>query len=404
MPASGDDLRSAFSVLVEGVCPKLAVSSAGSTAFLVFGTYGLDAVPFEHERAASAEVAAAQSLVELGVAGPVRDPKLLAGLPTTATGYVPADLELGGLSRERLWLARVETKRGGDAQGTLYEHRRTYYAWSPAGWRHEERAEDLATPGPPTPPLPMAALCDELGPELRFATHATARLPTGQALVAGRCEDELHRARGGVRVVSVEPGEAAWRTMQAPSGAIFDSIVNLGLALDAASSGPQVRPNGRPSVRRAYLHAYPPYATGDSEAYLVRIDGPELTALATPFPGPVVSIAAAADGALWVVAGWRELWRLADGRWQRVTLPAPRFVAPLPPEVRLLEVQVAGHDVFVHAAYPISLPGGERAGARGHVLYTTRPVDRPLYCDRRRPAAEALSDAGPTLQGAAAAP
>jgi hypothetical protein len=56
--------------------------------------------------------------------------------------------------------------------------------------------------------------------------------------------------------------------------------------------------------------------------------------------------------------------------------------------VRLLEVQSAGTDVWVHGAVPIVDDAGNPG--REHVLYTTAPWAGPLHCDRDRPPEAAL--------------
>ncbi|MBI4956856.1 MAG: hypothetical protein HY908_32870 [Myxococcales bacterium] len=375
-----------LAVFAEGLCPKLSVYAAGDRAFFVYGTYGLDATAYALGAARDAEVAAAQSFAPLDADGPVRDATLFAGLPVTADGWVPGDLELGGLGSSR-WLTRVETGRGSAGQGVLYERRRLYYGWHDAAWALDARAVDAATQGMLAPELPEASLCSEPG-AARFASHATARLPSGDLLVAGRCEDAERRAEGGVLVASFTAGERAWRVLEAPASPLLRTIVNLELVL-----------RGR---RDAYLYGYPPYETDDAPVYLVHYDGSRWSEVEVPFEGPLVSMTATDDGSLWAVARWRELWRRAEGAWRRVAVPPPAFVTPAPEHLRLVEVHAAAGALWLHAAYPVELDADEggRPAARGHALYTTRPVDRPLYCDRRRPAAEALGADAARLRGA----
>src|SRR5262249_19908512 len=154
-----------------------------------------------------------------------------------------------------------------------------------------------ATPGMRAPDLPEPELCAPLGEGLHFATYAAARLPSGDTLVAGRCEDDLRRARGGVRVASFLAGEPSFRIGDAPASPLFDGIVTVDIVY---------RSRGE-----AYLYAYPPFGSGPGPAYLVRHDGRTFTPVALPFEGPVVAMAAAGDGSLWVAAGWRTLWRSA---------------------------------------------------------------------------------------------
>jgi hypothetical protein len=83
----------------------------------------------------------------------------------------------------------------------------------------------------------------------------------------------------------------------------------------------------------------------------------------------------------------------ASGRWDPapISMPPLEFVepAPAPGAVRLLEVQTAGKDVWVHGAIPIVRDDG--SAGREHVLYTTASWATPLHCDRDRPPQAALS-------------
>lgn len=376
----------AFAVLAEGLCPKLEVFAAGDKLFMAFGTYGLDAVRFAHARGRDERLRAAQSFVELTLGAPSRDPVALAGLPLDAQGYIPGDIELGGRWPDSLWLAQIEANRGGSARGVLYARRRHYYGWSSSGWTLDPRARDAATPGMMAPELPRARLCAGIGSNLQFSIYATERLPSGDSLVAGRCEDRLHRATGGVRIASYVAGEPSWKITDAPESRIFDSIVNLGILL--------------PTRRHALLYAYPPYETKLVPAYLAQHDGSVWSKLPVQFAGPIVSVAQADDGTIWAISGWRRLWKRSAGSWSEVTLPSTAFVDPPAERLRLLAVQAVGGALWVHAAYPVEIEEGDRAAARSHVLFTTLPVDQPLYCDRRRPASKALSEQGPMLHGA----
>lgn len=377
-----------FQVYAEGLCPKLKMYDVGKKSFLVYGTYGLDAVPFGDENALGAKVTAAQSFAEALPTGPKRRAELLAGLPMTKDGWIRGDVEIGGRFPSPMWIARVETSRGAGSQGVLYERNRLFYAYQGKTWQLEPNAKDAATPGMRAPDLPEAEICERFGEGISFATYAAARLPSGDSLVAGRCEDARHRAQGGVHLASFVAGETSWKIADAPPADLFQSIVNLGLAFVERGS--------------AYLHAYPPYDDGEVPAYVVKLDGRSWSEVELPFAGPVVSMATTESGELWVIRGWSELWRYRKGQWTRVGLPDPVFVEPLPERLRLLEVQVLDGAVWVHAAYPVWLEGAKRTAARGHVLFTSREVDQTTYCDRRRKARKALSqsDEVPRLEGA----
>jgi len=375
-----------LSVLIEGLCPKLKVYDTSGKLFVVYGSYGLDEVAFGLDARRPPEVMAAQSFVELVGNELTRQPALLAGLPTGPKGYLVGDVEIGGHWPEAAWLARIDTRRGRSAR-VLYERRRRYYAWTPSGWRRQDDARDVATFGQVAPKLPEAELCQHLGEGLRFSSYAAERTPAGDALVAGRCEDRLHRAKGGVRIASFAAGKTSWRIFQAPASPLFDKIVNLGIVFVGKTD--------------AYLYAYPPYEIGESPAYLVRFDGAVWSPVAVPFAGPIVSLAADAKGTLWAVARWRELWqKVKSGAWRRLAMPQPVFVDPPVHRMRLLELQVAAGALWLHAAYPVALSDAERSAARGHVLFTSRQVAAPTYCDRRRPVDEALASEGPRLRGA----
>ncbi len=359
---------------VEGLCPKLEVYSAGSKTFLAYGSYGLDA-----KAGGAGALGAAPAVAGLTPGGPIFDPAFVAGLPARPGGWIAGDVELGGRWPDALWLALVETERGKGNSGALFERRRGYFSWEGA-WQPGARAHRDATVGMALPELPEGELCKD---GLRFANYATARMPAGDTIVAGRCEDALGRAPGGIQLASYAAGAARWKLDDAPPNELLAELVNVALVY-----------RGR---NEAYLYAYPPYETGEAPAYLVRFDGQAWRQVPLPFEGPLVAMAAGDDGALWAITGWRTLRRFAGGRWQRVPLAAPRFVSPPPEKLRLLDVQAVAGAVWVHAAYAASLDG---AAARGHALYTTRPLSEPLHCDRRRPPNVALFHGGEPLTGA----
>lgn len=371
-------------MFAEGPCPKLEVQAAGDRKFLVYGTYGLDAARFQLSSKQSSDVNAAQAFVEIGAAGLVRWPTMWDGLPKAAKGYIRGDLEIGGHYPDTLWLARIETKRG-DSARLLYARQPSYYSWRTRRWKPNRKAREMATVGALAPRLPLDELCEGLG-DAHFATYAAERQQTGEALVAGRCEDELHRARGGVRLASFTPGQASWQLLDAPASPLFDAIINMGLVWT--------------SRRQAYLFAYPPYQLGDAPAYVARFDGSGWSQVDMPMPGPIVAMTATDEDSLWAVSQWRVLWRRRDGQWEHVLLPPPLFVSPVPAQLRILDAQAHGETLWIHAAYPIAVAGSERSAARGHVLYTTDAVRRPVYCDRRRAASDALSFEAPPLRGA----
>jgi hypothetical protein len=377
-PSSTDGPRATgpFAVFAEGLCPKLRVYDVGDARWLVFGTYGLEDTAVgarDANRIGDPHVPAGQSFVALGRDGAavMRDASWFAGLPLDARGYVRGDVDVGGRWPDAAWLLRVETAQGPAESGVLLERKREYYGWTGGAWREDPHARDAATSGPRPPPFPDDTICAEAGGAARFENYASGRLPSGDTMVVGRCEDELHRAKGGALVASVRAGEGQWRVVLAPTSPIFDSIVNFDVAMHARDD--------------VYVSGYEPYRTGRGPTYLVHFDGTDWGPVKVPFGGQTVAAAAAPDGTLWVVVEWRDLWRRApDGRWEEVSLPVPAGADKL----RLLEVYVTGDDTWVHAAYPVTLEDG--ASARRHVLYGTRRAARPLHCDKRLPADRAL--------------
>lgn len=379
----------ALSVAVEGPCPKLRVWDSGKELAVVWGTYGLEgATPIEARTTLGTEQAF--GFVHEGRVDLV--PALLEGLPRNERGYVPADIELGGRFPEAAWLARVETRLAKVNQGALFERRRSYLVWEDGKWTESPTGADVVLSGLRSPPLVEGTICTRLGEGVHFARHATERLPSGEVITAGRCEDELQRAKSGVVVATLATESGAWSVAEMPTSPMLDEIVNVDLVYAAK--------------RDAYLYAYTPYDETPRPPYVLHFDGRRWSPVTLPFEGPVVSMARSEDGTLWAVARFRELYtRSPAGAWARVPLPAARFADRAPPDVRVIEVQTTGRDAWVHAAYPIVLraASSDPRPARSHILYTTRRWDRPLFCDAASPAAQAMRTTGRTLEAARAA-
>jgi hypothetical protein len=368
---------SELSLFVEGLCPKLEIYHAGDRTMLVYGSYGLD--ERDDATAGGAALGARQAFAVLSGTTPIVDVGLFEGLPRIAGGWIGGDIEMGGRWPDAFWVALVEAARRKGGGGALFERRRSYYSWE-GTWQLGARARQRATLGTALPDLPENEICKE---GLRFANYATARSPSGDTIVAGRCEDSLGRSPDGIEIASYLAGSSRWRIESAPPSELFADIVNMALVIRSRSE--------------AYLYAYPPYVSDRAAAYLVRFDGTRYKQVPLPFEGPLVALTAADDGALWAITGWRTLRRFSNGVWQRVSLPPPRFVDPVPDRIRLLDVQSVAGAVWVHAAYPALLEG---KAARGHLLYTTREVASPLHCDRRRAPHAALLHRADKLQGA----
>lgn len=379
----------ALTIAIEGPCPKLRIWDAGTELALIWGTYGLEgATPIEARTSLGTEQAfgfVRGGRIELA-------PALLAGLPRNARGYVPADIELGGRFPQAAWLSRVDTRLAKINKGALFERSRGYLVWEQGRWTESPNGTDVVLSGLRTPPFIEGSICTRLGEDVHFARHATERLPSGETITAGRCEDDLQRSKGGVIVASLANGErGAWTIAYMPASPMFDEIVNV----DLVYAGP----------RDAWLYAYMPYDETPRPPYVMHFDGQNWEPVTFPFDGPVVSMAHTEDGTLWAIARFRELYaRSPAGAWTRVPLPGAKFADRTPPDLRVIEVQATGRDVWVHAAYPIVVrtPGSDPRPSRSHILYTTRRWEKPLFCDAASPAATAVRPSGRTLEAARA--
>lgn len=57
--------------------------------------------------------------------------------------------------------------------------------------------------------------------------------------------------------------------------------------------------------------------------------------------------------------------------------------------MHLLDVRATAGAIWAHGAVPV-IEGS--SASRSHILYTSGGVDKPLFCDRSKPAARALDD------------
>ncbi len=384
-PSAGGEGGS-LSLAIEGPCPKLRIWDTGKELALVYGTYGLEgATPIEARSRLSAE----QSFGFLRPTGIELRPAMFVGLQRNARGYVPLDIELGGEFPRAAWLSRSDTRLAKAHQGALFERSRSYAVWEDGRWTESPTGSDVVLSGLRTPPFIEGRICTRFGENVHYARHATERIPAGAVITAGRCEDELQRAQGGVVAATLASDDGRWVVHQMPSSSMFEGIVNIDLVY--------------PSRTEAYLYAYTPYDESPRPAYLLRWDGAQWAQQTVPFAGPIVSMARTSDGVLWAVARFREVWaRSPAGVWSAVTLPPSRFADRTPTDVRIIEIQSTGSAAWIHAAYPIAVRpnagAGEARPSRSHLLFTTRPWKKPLFCDASRPAATALDAEGRTLE------
>ena len=365
---------SPFVSAVEGSCSKLLVQRAGHASVLVYGGQGVE------DRTGDARQSLA--LIHEGTVRPA--PGMLAGLERDARGYVRGDLALGDPAGLRL---EVTVRRPASIRGgALFDAAHVDYAWRDGAW-------GLATSGDGIAEMPpLSTFC--VDPRARtLALHASARANDGATWIAGRCEDDLHRAVGGLEVGvyhATGQGAGAWQKLPTLGAKLLEGIVNVAIVAVAGDE--------------AYVHVWAPYEErGPASPYLVHYHRGRVSRVDTPFAEAVVSVARTVSGALWVIVGKSELHRLEDGQWERVSLPPPRFVVPtpLPGELRLLDVRVTADAVWVHGAVAVA---EENATARLHVLYTTGAWKGPVFCDRSRSAARALSMPPPAPLTLARAP
>lgn len=377
-----------LTVAIEGPCPKLRVWDTGKELAVVWGTYGLEgATPIE----ARTSLATEQAFGFVRGSGIEVVPALFSGLPRNARGYVPADIELGGVFPDAAWLSRVDTRLAKINRGALFERSRSYLVWEDGRWTESPNGRDVVLSGLRTPPFIEGTICTQLGEGVHFARHATERLPSGEVITAGRCEDELQRAKSGVVVATLAREDGTWSLASLPPSPMFEEIVNVDLVYAKKSD--------------AWLYVYTPYDETPRPAYVMHYDGSRWAPETVPFDGPIVSMARTDDGTLWAIARFRELYtRSPQGAWSRMPLPAARFADRAPPDLRVIELQTTGRDAWVHAAYPIVLrpPGTDPKPSRSHILYTTRRWDHPLFCDATSPAASAIRTSGRTQEAARA--
>lgn len=364
-----------MAVVAEGFCPKLEVTEVAGKPYLLYGTYGLEAVthsrsnidhalrdPILHPR---------QAIVDLSDGKGRRADGLLEGLPRDGLGFVDGDLEMGGGGKLPPWLVRTQTVHGGIGGGAMFSRQHDYYAWRGGRW---EIADGRPTIAPSAPDVRASKACAGTGHELDVLVQKT--VDSGERFAVVACVDDKKRQ---VRILlgAYSPRAGAWTLSDAPVAHV-DAALNAGIVV----RGPD----------DVYVHAWAPYERGDGTPFLVHFDGARWTVEPGPSPMQTTSLAAEPDGTVWAVARWSEVRRRPPGAgWQTVALPDPLLVKTRPPKLSVLAVQVVLGKVYVHAAYGVEV-GGEPE--RVHVLYGPS-LAQPLQCDKREPLVKSMTVMAP---------
>lgn len=365
-----------FAIVAEGPCPRLSVHAVDERRFLVFGDTGYDLrawMPGER-------LAAAQSIVELRADGAFYSPVMRAGLPTDGRGYVRGDLLLGGSFKRAPWLLRIESEYAPGGTGALFARRSEGYLLGERGW---ERAAGTPVERPEAaaklPELPLATMC---GSGLTFVPIASAPTPAGGLLVGGRCDDDRppNLKKPILLVAHGLPGATAWAIKTVPETALLDGILNVALFARSDSD--------------AVLVAYEPFKPPqERKPFAARYDGKAWAEQSLPMNEGLMSVTGTPDGALWVAAS-RAVYRV-DGaaKAARLELLPPRYARGNASEMHFHTVRAFGAEVWIEASYRTIVPRADKKGNEAmwaSVLYSNVPGPRPVYCDAREPAAEAV--------------
>jgi len=363
-----------LAIVAEGPCARLSMRALGDRRLVVYGDTGYDLrgwLPGD-------ELAAAQSIAVLAPEGPGFDPRLLAGLPRDARGYVGAELELGGPSLEEAWLLRIETRYAPGGTGVLFDRRAEGYRLGPGGWspRGSGASVDRPRAAAALPALPESSMCT---PGLHFVPLASTSSPEGGVIVAGRCDDDAPQNLPEPEIVVAhgKRGASRWQLARAPLASELDGIVNL--ELDALSDDDVL------------LVAWEPFAPIDERnTYAARFDGRAWSALAPPIERPLLSVARRRDGTAFYATG-RELFRVdPSGHAEELALPMPSYARGGREDLYVRKVDVVDDELWVEASHRVAV-GENQAPLWASVLYTDRAFDFRLHCDMREPADVALS-------------
>lgn len=373
-PPAGSVRHGELAIVAEGPCARLSMRAVGDRRLIVYGDTGYDLrgwLPGD-------ELAAAQSIAVLAPEGPGFDPRLLAGLPRDARGYVGAELELGGPSLDAAWLLRIETRYAPGGTGVLFERRAEGYRLGPRGW--SARGHGTQVDRPPAaaklPALPASSMC---AGGLHFVPLASTSSPEGGVIIAGRCDDDAPQNLPEPEIVVAhgKRGASSWQLARAPLASELDGIVNL--ELDALSDDDVL------------LVAWEPFEPIDERStYAARFDGRAWRALPPPVERPLLSVARRRDGTTYYTTG-RELYRVdAAGRAEELPLPMPRHARGAREDLYVRKVDVFDGELWVEASHRVAV-GEKQAPLWASVLYADRSFDFTLHCDMREPADEALT-------------
>jgi len=367
-PAENDG---AFSVFIEGPCSRLSAQKRGDATVIVYGETGYDL----HGWTPGESVAAAQSLAEVVGGRVMQRPALTRGLPRDGRGYVPGRLDVGDG-----WLVRTTTRYARGGSGALFEERASGYVWGQGRWQHRAGS-----------PIPRPAAASKLGalPTIcstsqTFVPIAHATSPEGGIFVAGRCDDTAapNPIDPLVFVAHGRPGGEAWTVTHVPETDELRGIINLDLFAR--------------SDDEAYLVAYEPFVARDErKAFLAGYDGRAWRRVEVPSDDGLMSVSGTASK-LYFAAG-RRLYRRDYGTatlpLQSVALPPPAFARVSPDQMHFHAVRTIRGRVWVESSYRVVVRLEEgKDTIWASALYTTRSPRRPVHCDARRPAAQALAE------------
>lgn len=371
---TGSKVASAFHVVAEGPCQKLAPARFADRTLLVFGETGYSLSDWE----ANEPWPAAQAMVELrdGDFGSSED--VLRGLPRDDRGYVPFDVRIGKDAKGVPWLRLTDTAYAARGTGALVQRTYRDYTWETSRWAADEGAIDL---GGKLRGFSLEEPCEDA--KLRFIPLDHAVGVDGSVFIAGRCQDaEIVAYEDTTLVVAVAgPSDTSFSYARLPRTSHLSGTVNIDI---------EVR-----DAKHAWLVAYEPFSAPEGRhGYFVRWNGDRFEEVDLGVDEGLMSVTHTEDGRLFVAAS-RALLEVDEAFVARPTkLPAPRFAAGSP-EVHLHTVSsLDGKDVWVQGTYRVTEPrgpSGEPIVRDASVLYSTVKARGTLYCEAAEPRTRATS-------------